>query len=127
MVVLHSRVGRGSTRGQRPALARRGHPGELEVGYWICSDRARRGYATEAAGLLTDAAFNSALDVGVVRISMDRDNHASAAVPRRLGFVFDQEYARERGAPGHSGRAIAWTMGRADWPARRPSKPSDRD
>lgn len=100
------------------SLERRGTIDELEIGYWVRTDRTGRGYATEVAGLLTDAAFSSALDVADVRISMDGANHASAAVPPKLGFTFDGEYGRDTVAPGHSGRGIAWVMTRDQWRAR---------
>jgi RimJ/RimL family protein N-acetyltransferase len=96
----------------------RGRVGELEIGYWVRSDRTGRGYASEAAAMLTSAAFDSPLGIDVVRISMDRANHASAAVPRRLGFTLDEEYERDIVTPGHSGRGIAWTVGRDEWRAR---------
>lgn len=40
-------------------LHRRGVPHELEIGYWIRSDRTGRGYATQAVRLLTAATFNA--------------------------------------------------------------------
>lgn len=97
------------------SLGRRGGDRELEIGYWVRSDRTGRGYATEAAKILTSAAFDSALDVGTVKISMDRANNASAAVPRKLGFTLDDEYEREVITPGHSGRGIAWIISREEW------------
>src|SRR3954469_1726880 len=33
-------------------------PGEVEIGYWVRTDRTRRGYATAAARALTNAAFD---------------------------------------------------------------------
>jgi RimJ/RimL family protein N-acetyltransferase len=99
-------------------LSRRGRVDELEIGYWIRSDRTRRGYATEAARLLTTAAFDFDSSIDTVKISMDRANAASAAVPQKLGFTRDEEYEREVVTPGHSGRGVAWTVGRDDWRTR---------
>jgi ribosomal-protein-serine acetyltransferase len=99
-------------------LEARGRSGELEIGYWVRSDRTGRGYATEAARILTGAAFDAALEIDLVRISMDRANQASAAVPPKLGFNLDEEYEREVVTPGHSGSAIAWTIARAAWRER---------
>jgi RimJ/RimL family protein N-acetyltransferase len=96
-------------------LERRGGDNELEIGYWVRSDRTGHGFATEATRLLTDTAFRSELDVAGVRISMDKSNHASAAVPRKLGFSLEVEYERDIVAPGHSGRAIAWVIDRSTW------------
>lgn len=100
------------------SLDRRGVIDGLEIGYWVRTDRTGRGYATEATALLTDAAFNAALDIADVRISMDSANDASAAVPPKVGFIFDREYERDKMAPGHSGSAIAWVMTRAQWQKR---------
>jgi RimJ/RimL family protein N-acetyltransferase len=94
--------------------------GEMEIGYWIRSDRTGRGDASEATRLLTNAAFNSGLDITSVRVSMDRANAASAAVPRKLGFELDDEYDRDVVTPGHSRRAIAWVLARDDWRRRTP-------
>jgi RimJ/RimL family protein N-acetyltransferase len=96
-------------------LDRRGIGGELEIGYWIRSDRTRRGYATEAASILTSAAFAYVPTTTTVKISMDRENTASAAVPRKLGFVPVAEYEREIIAPGHSGTGAAWITSREEW------------
>jgi len=76
-------------------LDRRGVVEELEIGYWIRSDRTGRGYATEAASILTGAAFTYVPTTATVKISMDRANTASAAVPRKLGFAPVEEYGRE--------------------------------
>jgi RimJ/RimL family protein N-acetyltransferase len=108
-------------------LVCRGIVNELEIGYWVRTDRTRHGYATEAAGLLTDAAFKSDLDIAVVNISMDKSNHASAAVPPKLGFVLDVEYERDVVAPGQSGRAIVWVIRRADWQTRSSSSGASED
>ncbi len=66
-------------------LYRRVGPGALEVGYWVRSDRAGRGIATEAARALTEAAFATA-GVQRVEVHCDPRNAASAAVPRKLGY-----------------------------------------
>jgi ribosomal-protein-serine acetyltransferase len=96
-------------------LHRRGEPDELEIGYWIRSDRTRRGYATQVAGLLTSAAFDASTQIVRVNISMDANNHASAAVPKKLGFVRQGEHERDVVTPGHSGRGAMWTMERRNW------------
>jgi RimJ/RimL family protein N-acetyltransferase len=99
-------------------LHRRGGDDELEIGYWIRSDRTGRGYATEASRTLTDAAFAADLEIATVKISMDRANASSAAVPRKLGFGLCDEYEREKVTPGHSGNGVAWCMDREIWQAQ---------
>ena len=96
-------------------LTRRGSPDELEVGYWVRSDRTGRGYATDASRMLTTAAFQSSLGINRVRISMDATNHASAAVPRRLGFHFVGESERESSTLGRCQTIAVWEMDRANW------------
>ena len=89
----------------------------LEIGYWVRSDRHRRGYATAAARCLTAAAFACVHDVGRVEIRMDRANGASAGVPAKLGYCLDGEEAHARLARGHTGRRLIWSMTRDRWPA----------
>jgi len=92
------------------------HPrdgGVVEIGYWVRSDRTRRGYATAAAGALTSAAFERLTEVHRVIIRMDQGNIASAAVPRKLGFQLDGEEAdRETVTAGHTGRGWIWSQNR---------------
>ncbi len=66
-------------------LYRRIGPGALELGYWIRSDQAGRGIATEATAALTPIGL--AVD-GIERIEIrcDPKNAASAAVPRKCGY-----------------------------------------
>jgi RimJ/RimL family protein N-acetyltransferase len=93
-------------------------PNELEIGYWVRTDRTARGYATEAARVLTDTAFAAPLHVARVRISMDAANLASARVPRKLGFDLEGEMMREVVTPGHTGQGVLWTITREQWRLR---------
>jgi RimJ/RimL family protein N-acetyltransferase len=94
----------------------RRRPDCLEIGYWVRSDRHRRGYATTAARCLTDAAFGRVRDAARVEIRMDRANVASARVPAKLGFHLDGEEVHEKLARGHTGRRLIWSMSRDRWP-----------
>lgn len=100
-----------------PGLHRRGGKNDLEIGYWVRSDRCGRGYATTASKVLTTAAFDAPLGVERVRICMDAANAASAAVPRKLGYSLVEEVEREVATPGQSGRGLVWAVERARWPA----------
>jgi len=91
---------------------------ELEIGYWVRTDRTRRGYATEATSVLTTDAFTAPLDIARVRISMDAANLASAGVPRRLGYHLEGEMSREILTPGHTGHGVLWTVTRDQWRMR---------
>ena len=75
----------------------------VEIGYWVRSDRTRRGYASAAAKAPTDAAF-CCLDVDRVTIRMDQGNVASAMVPPRIGYRLLSEEARKIETPRHTGK-----------------------
>jgi RimJ/RimL family protein N-acetyltransferase len=66
---IHPRVGKGG----------------VELGYWVHAYHVRQGFATEAAGALTRAAFECAR-MRWVEIRCARTNTASAGVARNLGF-----------------------------------------
>lgn len=95
---LHARIGAGG----------------LEIGYWVRPDRVRRGVATAAARLLTDAAF-AVEGVERVEIHHDRANGASSGVPRRLGFALVEEREDPVEAPGEEGVEWLWRTDRATW------------
>lgn len=57
-----------------------------EVGYWIRSDLTGKGYVTEAV-LAVIAAAARMSRFSTVEIRCDAANHASNAIPRRLGFT----------------------------------------
>jgi ribosomal-protein-serine acetyltransferase len=60
----------------------------FEIGYWVRTSYARRGYITEAAAAITNFAFNI-LGAKRVEIRCDAANVRSAAIPQRLGFVHE--------------------------------------
>jgi len=68
---------------------------QAELGYWIRSDRTRRGYAVEAARALLRYAFET-LRLHKVRADVAVDNHASARVLDKLGFVREGTLREER-------------------------------
>ncbi len=87
-------------------------PGALEIGYWVRTDQVGRGVATEAARLLTEAAF-VVPDVNHVEIRHDLANVASGRVPEKLGYT---EVARddvEIDNPGEIGVQLVWRLTRA--------------
>jgi RimJ/RimL family protein N-acetyltransferase len=87
----------------------RSDDGALEIGYWVRSDRAGQGLATEASAALTRVAFEVA---GVRRLVMrvDPDNVPSLAIPRKLGFVHEGTLRRvlhgPDGTPGQRDAAV---------------------
>jgi RimJ/RimL family protein N-acetyltransferase len=60
-------------------------PGGLEIGYFVRSSALRRGIASEAAAVLTRAAFE-VCGADRVEIRIDPRNEASFGIPRRLGL-----------------------------------------
>ena len=86
----------------------------LEIGYWIHAAFVRRGLATEAARLLTAAAF-SMPEISSVEIHHDRANLASSGVPSRLGYRFVGEQPDEAIAPEDTGVECIWRIERSEW------------
>jgi len=86
----------------------------LEIGYWVDSRYTRRGIATTAARLLTDAAFGLA-DTDRVEIHCDEANVASAGVPRKLGYRLDRIVTDRTSSPAGTGRSMIWIVDRAKW------------
>lgn len=98
-------------------LHRRVDPGGLEIGYWTHPAFARRGLATTAAGLLTDAAFH-VHGITHVEIHLDKANQASAAIPRKLGYELFAERPQEVAAPAEVGVHCIWRLTREEWDRR---------
>ncbi|GAA2089370.1 GNAT family N-acetyltransferase [Kitasatospora saccharophila] len=88
---LHSRLG----------------PGALEVGYWVHHEHTGRGLATAAARALTGAAL-ALPGINRAEIHCDESNAASAAVPRKLGYVLDRIDQEAPIAPAETGRKMIW-------------------
>jgi ribosomal-protein-serine acetyltransferase len=61
---------------------------KFEIGYWVRTSFARKGYITEAVAGITQFATEE-LGARRVEIRCDALNERSAAVPRRLGFVHE--------------------------------------
>lgn len=77
----------------------------LEIGYWIRASRIGHGYATELSAALTRVAFE-VCGVDRVEIRVDPANEASAAVPRKLGFVEEARLRRRLPAPDGDPRDV---------------------
>jgi len=101
-------------------LHRRIGPNALEIGYWVHVNHVRKGYATTASAALTSLAFTFP-EVDAVEIHHDQANTASEGVPRKLGYAYVGEQARDVQAPSETGIQRVWRMRRADWPSVRES------
>ncbi len=60
----------------------------FEIGYWIHVNHINKGYATEISAALTKIAFEIE-NVKRVEIHCDPDNIKSAAIPKKLGYVYE--------------------------------------
>jgi ribosomal-protein-serine acetyltransferase len=67
---------------------------KFEIGYWVRTSFARKGYITEAVAGISRFAFEE-LGARRVEIRCDALNERSAAVPRRLGFVHEATLKNE--------------------------------
>jgi RimJ/RimL family protein N-acetyltransferase len=70
-----------------------GSADRVELGYWLRSDVTGRGYASEAARAVMDAAV-AHTGLTLVEIRCDARNAASAAIPARLGFALTETIER---------------------------------
>jgi len=90
-------------------------PGAVEVSYWVRTDRLGRGYATSAAGAVTDAALTHLADVDRVELHIDVANGASARVAEKLGYRVDHTERQEPCALASTGQVDVWQLRRDDW------------
>ena len=91
-------------------LYRRVGPGALEIGYWVRSDQAGQGFATEAAHAMTEAGFMLS---GIERIEIHCDplNAPSISVPRKLGYEHGETLVDHAVGPrGESRDTMIWRL-----------------
>lgn len=90
---LHNRVG----------------PDAREIGYWVRADSIGKGMATEFSAALTRVAFE--VDkIARVEIHVVVGNEASAAVPRKLGYIHEATVRRPHPGGGPLYDTMIWTM-----------------
>ncbi|MFE2288186.1 GNAT family N-acetyltransferase [Streptomyces sp. NPDC059443] len=82
-----------------------------EIGYWLHPAVTGRGVATRSARALVEQAFLLP-GVDCVEIVHDPANHASAAVPARLGFTEHLRRPAEARAPAETGELQTWRLTR---------------
>jgi RimJ/RimL family protein N-acetyltransferase len=71
---------------------------KFEVGYWVRTSKAGRGFVSEAVNALTELAMQQ-LRAARVELITDEDNTASRQVALRCGFVLEGTLRNERRAP----------------------------
>ena len=89
-------------------------PDGLEIGYWLSRHFLGRGFVTDAARLLTDAAF-SLPHVTHVEIHHDEANERSGAVPKRLLFELVSKTKDAPDASGNQRTSCIWRTRREAW------------
>ena len=87
----------------------------FEIGYWIHKDFVGQGLATELAAALTKVAFELYL-VQRMEIHCAVQNAASAAVPRKLGYVHEATRRRLGFAHGVKSDSMIWTLFADEYP-----------
>ena len=87
----------------------------LEIGYWLHKDFINQGYITESTAALTKVAFEI-YHVDRLEIHCSVENLASAAVPRKLGYI--HEATRRRLAYAHDkySDSMIWTLFADEYP-----------
>lgn len=92
----------------------------FEIGYWVRTSAAGKGYVGEATRLLTQTAFEQ-LGANRVEIRCDSRNFASRRVPESLGFVLEATLRQEAlDTSGVLRDTLVFAMIRADYDAARP-------
>jgi RimJ/RimL family protein N-acetyltransferase len=103
-------------------LHRRSGLRTLEIGYWVHVAHTGRGVGLRAAEALTDIGFSLA-GTECMEIRCDAANVASAAIPRRLGYVLVEERECPPTARAESGLEQRWRCQRRAWVGRARARP----
>jgi ribosomal-protein-serine acetyltransferase len=100
----------GDVAGSCGLMSRQG-PEVFEIGYWVRSAHAGKGYATAAALALTEAGLRQP-GIERVEIHLDVDNPASGRVAAKAFFHEEGPIQVERKAPSDSGTHLVWARRR---------------
>lgn len=94
--------------------------GPAELGYWLAKPYWGRGIMSAATRSIVDLAF-AATDLDRIVSGHFVDNHASAAVLKKLGFKTSGVIETRSRARAETVRLVAMTLEREAWAPRRPS------
>lgn len=100
----------GDVVGSCGLMSRQGH-GVLEIGYWVHSAHAGKGYATASALALTEVGLRWP-GIDRVEIHHDVDNPASGRVAAKAGFHELGPTEARKKAPSDSGTHLVWACRR---------------
>ena len=88
----------------------------LEIGYWLHKDFTNQGLITESTAALTKVAFE-VYRVDRMEIHCSVENLASAAVPRKLGYIHEATRRRLGLANGKQTDSMIWTLFADEYPS----------
>ncbi len=88
----------------------------LEIGYWMHKDFINKGLVTESTAALTKVAFE-VYKVERMEIHCAVENVASAAVPRKLGYIHEATRRRLAFAYGKESDSMIWTLFADEYPS----------
>lgn len=88
---------------------------QLEIGYWIHKDFINQGLVTESTAALVKVAFE-VLHVHRLEIHCDPGNLASAAIPRKLGFVHEGTLRAKTRFLDRWSDSMVWALLEVDYP-----------
>lgn len=88
---------------------------KAEMGYSIARDHWNRGYVTEAAGAVVDAAFSTHADLNKVLARADVDNTASQRVMEKIGMTEEGVLRQHRVERGEAIDEAWWGILRDEW------------
>ena len=87
----------------------------FEIGYWIHVNHINKGYATEISAALTKVAFEIE-NINRVEIHCDPNNIKSAAIPKKLGYVYEATLRnRTKNIEGELIDSMIWSLLKEDY------------
>ena len=96
-------------------LHRRIGSNAFEIGYWVNVNHINKGYATEFTAALTKVAFEIE-NVDRVEIHCDPKNTKSAAIPEKLGYIYEATLrGRTETIEGEPSDSMIWSIWRDDY------------
>lgn len=87
-----------------------------EIGYWLAPPARGRGLVTRAAGALTAYGL-SAMGLHRIEICCATGNHASRAVPERLGYTLEGVHRQAEWVNDHFNDLAVYAMLEEEWEA----------
>ena len=87
----------------------------FEIGYWVNVHHVNKGYATEFSAALTKVAFEIE-NVDRVEIHCDPQNTKSAAIPKKLGYIYEATLRnRTETIEGEPSDSMIWSIWKEDY------------